>query len=269
MRRPDRLVGEHLAPDRVAACQAGQGTLPELAHLRRCAGCQGEVEAVGRVMGLTEAWRATPAAQLGAPPLVPWEALAPRLRAEGLLREPVRASVREPVREPVVAPVRGAGRRGAPGTAPRTPRWLARGMALLAGVAAAAVLLLRVGGAGVGGRVGGGGVAGVAAAIPVAPEARRMVAADLGDGAVVPWAGDPAVFGGDAELADPQARSLSRTRARVAALDQLLAASQAALASAPGDPVLQRSVESAHAAREAALRALGGTLPASHQLVRY
>jgi deoxyribodipyrimidine photo-lyase len=33
MRRPDRLVGEHLAPDRVAACQAGQGTLPELAHL--------------------------------------------------------------------------------------------------------------------------------------------------------------------------------------------------------------------------------------------
>jgi hypothetical protein len=58
-------------------------------------------------------------------------------------------------------------------------------------------------------------------------------------------------------------------RARVAALDQLLAASQAALASAPGDPVLQRSVESAHAAREAALRALGGTLPASHQLVRY
>jgi hypothetical protein len=269
MRRPDRLVGEHLAPDRVAACQAGQGTLPELAHLRRCAGCQGEVEAVGRVMGLTEAWRATPAAQLGAPPLVPWEALAPRLRAEGLLREPVRASVREPVREPVVAPVRGAGRRGAPGTAPRTPRWLARGMALLAGVAAAAVLLLRVGGAGVGGRDGAGGVAGVAAAIPVVPEARRMVAADLGDGAVVPWAGDPAVFGGDAELADPQARSLSRTRARVAALDQLLAASQAALASAPGDPVLQRSVESAHAAREAALRALGGTLPASHQLVRY
>jgi hypothetical protein len=131
------------------------------------------------------------------------------------------------------------------------------------------VLLLRVGGAGVGGRDGAGGVAGVAAAIPVAPEARRMVAADLGDGAVVPWAGDPAVFGGDAELADPQARSLSRTRARVAALDQLLAASQAALASAPGDPVLQRSVESAHAAREAALRALGGTLPASHQLVRY
>lgn len=92
-----------------------------------------------------------------------------------------------------------------------------------------------------------------------------MVAADLGDGAVVPWVGDPAVFGGDAEPTDP----LARTRARVAALDQLLAASQAALASAPGDPVLQRSVASAHAAREAALRALGGTLPVSHQLVRY
>jgi hypothetical protein len=216
-------------------------------------------------MGLTEAWRATPAAPLGAPPLVSWEALAPRLRAEGLLRDPVVA----PVREPEVGPVRGAGRRGAPGTAPRTAPWLARGMALLAGVAAAAVLLLRVGGAGVDVREAVGGSAGVAAVIPVVPEARRMVAADLGDGAVVPWVGDPAVCGGDAALADPQVRTLSRTRARVAALDQLLAASQAALASAPGDPVLQRSVASAHAAREAALRALGGTLPASHQLVRY
>jgi hypothetical protein len=265
MRRPDRLVGEHLAPDRVAACQAGQGTLPELAHLRRCARCQGEVAAVDRVMGLTEAWRATPAAQVGAPPLVSWEALAPRLRAEGLLRDPVVA----PVREPVVGPVRGAGRRGAPGTAPRTAPWLARGTALLAGVAAAAVLLLRVGGAGVDVREAVGGSAGVAAIIPVAPEPRRMVAADPGDGAVVPWVGDPAVFGGNAEVADPQVRTLSRTRARLAALDQLLAASQAALASAPGDPVLQRSVASAHAAREAALQALGGTLPASHQLVRY
>jgi hypothetical protein len=136
-------------------------------------------------------------------------------------------------------------------------------------VAAAAVLLLRVGGAGVEVREAVGGSAGVAAVIPVAPEPRRMVAADLGDGAVVPWVGDPAVFGGDTEAADPPMRTLSRTRARLAALDQLLAASQAALASAPGDPVLQRSVASAHAAREAALQALGGTLPASHQLVRY
>ena len=199
--------------------------------------------------------------------------LAPRLRAEGLLREPVvgpvRGAVRESVRELVSPPVQEAGRRMAPLTAPRLPSWLARGTALLAGVAAAAVLLLRGGGAGVDVREAVGGSAGVAAVIPVAPEPRRMVAADPGDGAVVPWVGDPAVFGGNAEVADPPMRTLSRTRARLAALDQLLAASQAALASAPGDPVLQRSVASAHAAREAALQALGGTLPASHQLVRY
>ena len=84
MRRPDRPVGEHLAPDRLAACQAGQGTLPELAHLRRCAGCQGEVAAIGRVVGLTEAWRAALAPLPEAPPLVHWEALAPRLRDRGI-----------------------------------------------------------------------------------------------------------------------------------------------------------------------------------------
>lgn len=227
MRPPDARAGAHLSPDRLAACEAGQGTLPERMHLRGCAACREEMAAIGRVVGLAEAWRDAPVEPLGAPPLTRWETLAPRLRAEGLLREPA--------------------------ARPRRSRAAVAGWgAAVVGMAAAALLW-----------VGGDAVGSGASAAAEAP--RRMVAAEAGEGEVLPWEGDPARFEGAPDPDD----ALARTRARLAALDRLLAASEAALASAPGDPVLLRSVQSAHAAREAALRQLDGTLPVSHQLVRF
>jgi len=247
MRPPDARAGAHLSPDRLAACEAGQGTLPERMHLRGCAPCREEMAAIGRVVGLAEAWRDAPEEPLGAPPLTQWETLAPALRREGLLRESAA--------RPRGSRLRGSRLRASRlhGSRLRASRAaVARWGAALVAVAAAALVW-----------VGGGAVRPDAPAAAESP--RRMVAAEAGEGEVLPWEGDPARFEG---VPDPD-DALARTRARLAALDRLLAASEAALASAPGDPVLLRSVQSAHAAREAALRQLDGTLPASHQLVRF
>ncbi|MBU6366840.1 MAG: hypothetical protein KJT01_11575 [Gemmatimonadetes bacterium] len=252
MRRPDALLGGHLPPDRVAACEAGQGTLPELAHLRRCAACRAEVAAIGRVLGLAEAWRDASGSGEGLSPLTSWETLAPALRREGLLRVAPGEASRGPATPGRTASAHDGRGWGAPATVRArrvTVPW--RWTAVLA-AAATVALLLPAAWRGETTRTGDA-------------NAPRMVVAEAGDGAVLPWDGDPAAFGGTGEAPD----ALARTRARVAALDRLLEASQEALDSAPGDPVLVRSVEQAHAAREAALRALGGTLPASHQLVRY
>lgn len=58
-------------------------------------------------------------------------------------------------------------------------------------------------------------------------------------------------------------------RDRLAALDEMAAASQNALRSAPEDPLLNQYYLSAVAAREATLHQLGGALPQGVTLVRY
>ena len=56
---------------------------------------------------------------------------------------------------------------------------------------------------------------------------------------------------------------------RLAALDEMLATTQAKLQSVPGDPVLNQYYQSAVGAREATLQQLGRTLPASARLAHY
>jgi hypothetical protein len=58
-------------------------------------------------------------------------------------------------------------------------------------------------------------------------------------------------------------------RARLSALDQIVAATRAALYQAPQDPVLNQYYLSAVAAREATLRQYKAALPASQKLGRY
>lgn len=265
MRRPEHETNGHLPPDRVAACEAGEGTLPERAHLRWCAPCREEVAAVARVRRLTQGLHAAAprgaAGGDGQPPLTTWEALAPRLRAEGLLREGREA--RETASAAVVEAPRHQHPRHQHPRHQHPRQWWTRvgTIAAAAGLAAAA------------GVAAWRQLAGAAATA----DPRRMVAASAAEGTVIPWDGDPARFAPPALVEAPpedappslQQQTLQRTRARLAALDQLLAASQAALQAAPDDPVLQQSVERAHAAREAAFRQLGGTLPVSQQLVRY
>jgi hypothetical protein len=58
-------------------------------------------------------------------------------------------------------------------------------------------------------------------------------------------------------------------RARLAALDQMMAASRAALRDAPQDPVLNQYYLAAYTAREATLQQLMGTLPVNKTIERY
>jgi len=68
---------------------------------------------------------------------------------------------------------------------------------------------------------------------------------------------------------DSTARNSDVYRARLAALDQMMAASRAALRDAPQDPVLNHYYLAAYTAREATLQALGGTLPVDKVIERY
>jgi hypothetical protein len=58
-------------------------------------------------------------------------------------------------------------------------------------------------------------------------------------------------------------------RARLAALDQMMAASRAALSDAPQDPVLNQYYLAAFSAREATLQQLGTSLPVGKTIERY
>ena len=68
---------------------------------------------------------------------------------------------------------------------------------------------------------------------------------------------------------DPTIRDSDVYRARLAALDQMMAASRAALREAPQDPVLNHYYLSAYSAREATLQALSGALPVDKVIERY
>jgi hypothetical protein len=68
---------------------------------------------------------------------------------------------------------------------------------------------------------------------------------------------------------DSTVRDSDVYRARPAALDQMMAASRAALREAPQDPVLNHYSLAAYTAREATLQQLGGTLPVDKVIERY
>jgi hypothetical protein len=68
---------------------------------------------------------------------------------------------------------------------------------------------------------------------------------------------------------DTTVRDSDVYRARLAALDQMMAASRAALRDAPQDPMLNHYFLAAYTAREATLQQLGGTLRVDKTIERY
>lgn len=85
----------HLSAERLAALQDDPPTVEELAHLAACADCARERRAYGALRTVADGERA----RLGTP-LSDWNALAPRLRADGVIDTgaPVAARRRVPVR---------------------------------------------------------------------------------------------------------------------------------------------------------------------------
>lgn len=85
----------HLSTERLAALQDEPPTVEEIAHLAACADCARERRAYGALRTFAEGERA----RLGTP-LSDWNALVPRLRADGVIDTgaPIAARRRVPVR---------------------------------------------------------------------------------------------------------------------------------------------------------------------------
>ena len=231
----------HLSPERLAALSDDTPTPVEAAHVTTCELCSAELTAQRKLARLAAA-----AQVLVAAPVSNFDALVPRLRAEGLAAARDRAATMW--------------------------RWTSR-------VAAGLVL------------VAGGAAAGRATAsreLPMLPKAQTSDAA-------VSTA--PASVSNDFRTADDAMRALSAAqqtyqtaaaflaaqdtsahfiglnqntyRTRLAALDEIAAATRAALYRAPQDPVLNQYYLGTLSEREATLTQLRQAVPATSRIRSY
>jgi hypothetical protein len=230
----------HLSPERLAALTDETPTPIEAAHLATCAPCTAEIAAQRRLSRM-----AVEAQSLTVAPLSNFDALRPRLAAEGLL---------------VV-----------PDTAARIKRW---------GMRAAAGVLLVTGGA-VGGRMSAGASVPFAPAVPGATTGSTAIAAapttfNTQDEAVKALEVSQQTYQTAAAFLAAQDTSAkfiglneNSYRTRLNALDQMAAVTRAALFQAPQDPVLNQAYLGVQGAREATLRQINQTLPATKRLGAY
>jgi len=263
----------HIADERLAAFAEEAPTADELAHLAGCVQCGRERDAYAELAMMAHAMRRESASP-DAPRLTDWESLAVGLRRDGLLAPRVAspsdvtpATVSAANQDLAVVPLAGASTIGAPRRA--TPVWLR----------VAAALILTAGGAALGR---------MSAAVPEMADGRSTSAvptpttlasagADADGYASVQQATDALTLAQrEYERAslwlaanDTTVHSSDVYRARLAALDQMMTASRAALRDAPQDPVLNHYFLAAYTAREATLQALGGALPVDKSLERY
>ncbi len=272
---------QHLSPERIAALVDEPALSDELQHMHVCARCRADFVALRRIVAAAAAERDRPIA-----PLVPWQHLATALRNEGVLApapSPARAvamqtpaDIRPILSAPsLVTPTRDGGiRRGA---------WQR-----VAGMAAAAALLVSLGVAG--GRISAAGgpplrEPGVAALPPDAPapvgtavpvaqfrspdDARATLhsAEEVYSNALL-W-----LAAHDSAIAPRQsagsAAAAMQYRQRLEVLDAAMATARRALYEAPDDPVMNRYYLATLGAREVTLRRLTTVLPASQQVLEY
>jgi hypothetical protein len=236
----------HLSTDRLAALADEQPTLDEAAHLALCAACAEERVAFQTLVGMAQAERAP----LGLP-LTRWESIAAGLALDA------------------AAPPAPAVSRPGPTPAHRVEgsHWARSSLRIAAG------LLLVAGGAVIGrasvdraaaaqGAVADAGAGGApdAASFLTVEEARlaqqrsemlyRQAAAYLAQhDSTGPIDGNPVAY-----------------RSRLAALDQVISTTRAAMREAPHDPVINGYYLNTLGQREATLRQLNTVLPASLRL---
>lgn len=246
----------HLDPERLSALHEHPPSAEERAHLAECAACRTERDAFATLaeLALAEGTRGRPdIVRIGDVPVAPltsWEQLRPRLLDEGLIVTGVAERVG-----------RSAGRASLADARARAPRRLAAGW-----LRAAAAVVLVAGGAVLGrltapatlDRLSLAAVADTAFSSPADAQAALLRAQALYESAA-----------GWLAVNDTTTHTSDVYRARLAALDDMVATSREALRAAPQDPVLNQYFLSATTAREATLRQLGGALPAMQTIDRY
>lgn len=232
----------HISPERLAALVDETAMPDEASHLAECAECTDELAAHRRLvrLALVETSRE-------GPPLNDWAALGAMLKAEGIVS---------------TMPL-------APARANRT-QWVMR-------IAAGLVL------------VAGSALAGrwsVGLDLPATPQ-QAASAAPASDAAPAPVFASPqaamqVLTSSQQQYSDAAAYlaaqdtsshfiglNVNTYRARLTALDNIVASTRTALYQAPQDPVLNQYYLSAMAAREATLKQYEAALPAKQALERY
>lgn len=256
----------HLSTDRLAAIADDTPTADEATHLAGCWNCRAEVAAYRRLA------RMAAMAPIPTEPLTAWSALAPQLRAEGIIVD--RARLERSGMPGAVAgvPARTPSFAGAPvmPLAARRPAlqvWAMR---------AAAGLALVVGGAAVGRMTAGvpsplGPVAGG----PIATAAAAPSFRSADEALMVLTTAQQQYERAASFLAsqDTTSRFIGMNedsyQARLAALDEIAAAARSALYRSPQDPMLNQYYLTTLGAREATLRQIGASAPDTRRLERY
>ena len=238
----------HLSIDRLAAIADETPTADEATHIAGCWDCRAEVAAFRRLARLSAM------APIPMEPLTAWSTLAPQLRAEGIIVD----AARGPTFLAAAPIVPLMDRR------PRTQAWLLR--------AAAGVALL------LGGTVLGRATAGVP--FSTGPALGQPVAAapafrSADDAMRVLTSAQQQYQDAASFLAaqDTSSRFVGMNQdlyqTRLDALDEIAAATRSALYRAPQDPMLNQYYLTTLGAREATLRQIGATMPATRRLERY
>lgn len=252
---------QHLTTERLAAAADDTPTPDEATHLAGCWECRAELAAYRRLA------RMAAMAPVPNEPLTAWSQLSAQLRSEGLLVD--------------AAP--GHGRGGAGGGAgfhagvPVLPfmrpqrtagfsRWALR---------AAAALALLFGGAMLGRLSTGLPFATDSRVADAFPVGRELEFSSPDEAVRALTVAQQQYQSAAAFLAaqDTSSRFIGMNndmyRARLAALDEIAAATRAALYRAPQDPMLNQYYLTTLGAREATLREIGATLPDTRRLERY
>ena len=227
----------HLTPERLAALSDDTPSPIEAAHITTCDDCSGELAAHRKLLRLAAAAQVVPAV-----PISNFDALAPRLRAEALIANPNRGLV-----------VRAwTGR-------------IAAGLVLVAGGAAAGRMT-------------------AARELPTLPASQGSVAAVSGPAEEFKTADDALKALSSAQQTYQSAAAFlaaqdtsahfiglnqSTYRTRLAALDEIAAATRAALYQAPQDPVLNQYYLGTLTEREATLTHLRQATPAASKFRSY
>ena len=245
----------HLSIERLAAIADDTPSTDEATHLAGCWDCRAELAAFRRLV------RMSAMAPLPQEPLTAWSQLAPQLRAEGIIVDAARATP--------------AASGGTGGTlvrpvpymkAPRpVRRWMLRtaaGLAILAGGIALGRGSMRV--------PFPLGSASDASAVAAAPAfASNDEAIQALSVAQRQYQSAAAFLAGQDTSSRFIGMDQESYQTRLAALDEIAAAARAALYRAPQDPMLNQYYLTTLGAREATLRQIGATMPATSRLGRY
>jgi F0F1-type ATP synthase membrane subunit c/vacuolar-type H+-ATPase subunit K len=281
---------QHLSPERIAALVDEPVTLDERSHLEQCARCRADFVAVRRIVVAAASERDRPIA-----PLTSWPQLSAALRSEGAMSSG-RADVvlmppteqRSDARGDLRADVRSIMSASSVTTPAHATSRGARGWQHVAGIAAAAALLVSAGVAG--GRMTARGArsalenpSATARLQPAGPSAPTSLAAQFRtpDDARATLHSAEEVYSGallwlaahDSALAPSSANgaqvAASDYRQRLEVLDAAMATARRALYESPDDPVMNRYYLATLGAREVTLRRLTTVLPASQQVLEY